>query len=174
MFWSAEADAVRARETFVADVVSELYSPPRIAAEAAKFGLRPGSSLELRTGWDLSDPQQQRLAEKLIETEKPWLLVTCPPCSAFSTINALNLPKMLPERREAYMEKGREHLRWCMAMCQKQVRAGRYFMHEHPRGATSWGEEFAERENSYPEQSWSLPTCVDGTLPPKCGTGPRK
>ena len=42
--------------------VSEVYSEPRIVAEAHRFGLKPGSSLDVRTcdtdglPWDFSKP----------------------------------------------------------------------------------------------------------------------
>ena len=34
--------------------VTEIYSPVRVAAVAAKFGLKQGSSFDLTTGWDFT------------------------------------------------------------------------------------------------------------------------
>ena len=34
--------------------VTELYSPNRVNAMCADYGLQPGSSLDLTNGWDLS------------------------------------------------------------------------------------------------------------------------
>ena len=36
------------------------------------------------------------------------------------------------------------HLRFVCELYQEQMDAGRYFLHEHPAGATSWGEECIE------------------------------
>ena len=40
--------------------VSEVYSPPRVAAEATRAGMKAGTSFDLLTGWDLSDPQARK------------------------------------------------------------------------------------------------------------------
>ena len=34
--------------------ITEVYSPVRVAAVAAKFGLTPGTSFDVTNGWDLS------------------------------------------------------------------------------------------------------------------------
>ena len=35
--------------------IMELYSPPRVAEVCRKYWLEPGESLDLKSGWDLSD-----------------------------------------------------------------------------------------------------------------------
>ena len=46
--------------TFLVQVdVSEVYSPPRITAMAAKIGLNAGSAMDLRTGCDFSKKEDQ-------------------------------------------------------------------------------------------------------------------
>ena len=50
---------------------TEFYSPPRVTIEAAKYGLSPGSPLELLTGWDLGTRKGRSDAWKLLEKEKP-------------------------------------------------------------------------------------------------------
>ena len=78
--------------------VSEIYSPPRIAAQACTVGLRPGFSIDLvtrkRNGdfWDLSKPEDAREAEALRAEEKPYFLCGGPPCDPFSRLHALNAP----------------------------------------------------------------------------------
>ena len=37
------------------------------------------------------------------------------------------------------------HLEFCMRVYQMQINAGRYFIHGHPKGATSWRERSVER-----------------------------
>ena len=63
-----------------------------------------------------------------------------PMCTAFSTMNNLNYPKMCPEEVQKRMEYGRRHLECCAKLYAMQWRAGRYFLHEHPEGAPPWQE----------------------------------
>ena len=58
-------------------------------------------------------------------------------CTAFSNIQNLNKAKRDPNVVAAEIEKARVHLKWC---CHLQVDRGAYFLHEHPRLATSWHE----------------------------------
>ena len=39
---------------------------------------------------------------------------------------------------EAARREGDVHLRFCAALYREQMRGGRYFVHEHPKSATSW------------------------------------
>ena len=72
---------------------SEVYSPPRIALQAASFGLSPGYSLDLTVRddngrpWDLSDPQMQA---KAIRDQDSWLLIVCPPRDMSSQLQPLS------------------------------------------------------------------------------------
>ena len=75
-------------------IISELYSPPRIRAlarELPKFGIAPGLALDLTTcnsegePWDFSKSRMRDEAERLIDEQKPVLLVGTPMCTAFST-----------------------------------------------------------------------------------------
>ena len=83
----------------------EIYSPPRVCAEAAtqKFGgviLRPGWSLDLTTTdpstgmpWDLSDARVQRKVKQLIRETEPFCVVGSPPCTVFSPLQELSRKK---------------------------------------------------------------------------------
>ena len=132
-----------------ADVV-EVFSPPRIAQESAMkpYGgtdLKPGWSLDLtrtdpKTGkaWDLSDPSIQRRIKKLVRECKPLFLIGSPPCTAFSVMQNLNRAKRDPKVVEKEMNEARGHMLFCIELYKMQIRAGRYFIHEHPEGASSW------------------------------------
>ena len=86
--------------------ISEAYSPARCTAMATKVrGLRPGFALDLTnvdedgTPWDFSDEKMQKKAMDKIDAEKPFMLVTCPMCSKFCSLQALfNYPRM-PESK---------------------------------------------------------------------------
>ena len=78
--------------------IAELYSPPRVSAAAGtlpNLSLVGGSTFDLRAdadgrSWDFRRAADRRLARARIEEEKPYLVVGCPPCTAFSALQALN------------------------------------------------------------------------------------
>ena len=75
----------------------------------------------------------------LLET-KQFLLICSPPCTAFSSWQALNAARLGwtaqdVKRRRA---EGELHVRFCCELYKLQAEAGRYFLHEHPANAASW------------------------------------
>ena len=72
--------------------VAEVYSPPRVAAQAMTVGLRPGFSID--TGalkpdgnpWNLESDHDYKLLQAWRREEKPVLLCGSVPCSAHSMI----------------------------------------------------------------------------------------
>ena len=79
--------------------VSEVYSAPRVSEAARRhprMGLLPGLALDLTTcnkdgaPWNFNDPEMRAEAERLIDLEKPVLLIGTPMCTAFSHIQNLN------------------------------------------------------------------------------------
>ena len=52
--------------------VCEVYSPPRVTAEASKFGMEVGDAMDLTTGWDFTIPEHRQRADKYIDQENPW------------------------------------------------------------------------------------------------------
>ena len=69
--------------------LTEVYSPVRVAAVAAKFGLRPGSSLDLTNGWNFSKSEHRRRALLKIKEEDPYCVIGSPPCTMFSMLQEL-------------------------------------------------------------------------------------
>ncbi len=132
-----------------ADVV-ELYSQPRIAQEAtAKLysgtKLTPGWSLDLtrldpKTGkaWDLSDEKVQSRVKRMVAEGKPLFVIGSPPCTSFSSIQNMNNKKRDAKVVEAERKAGERHLQFCLEIYMIQIKAKRYFIHEHPNTATSW------------------------------------
>ena len=57
--------------------VAEVYSPPRVTAEAARFGLHPGMALDLTTfdengePWDFSKAGRRKEARRRLAEEDP-------------------------------------------------------------------------------------------------------
>ena len=67
--------------------VAEIYSPPRVAARAQAFGLRPGWSLDLTTQdndgkpWDFSRREMRERAIRKIKKDRPLLIIGSPMCT---------------------------------------------------------------------------------------------
>ena len=132
-----------------ADVV-ELYSQPRITQEAAvrRHGgtkLVPGWSLDLtmsdpKTGkpWDLSDKKVQGRVDAMIRSGKPMFVIGSPPCTALSTMQNLSKGKRDPKVVEKERKAAEEHVKFCVRMYKLQLDGKRFFVHEHPVGASSW------------------------------------
>ena len=132
-----------------ADVV-ELYSPPRVVQEAGlrAYGgqrLRPGWSLDLTTDdpetgkpWDLGDGKTRTKVVSLINEGKPFTIILSPMCTAFSQIQAINKGRRDPAVIRREIDDAKDHIRWVMKLCALQHRSNRYFVFEHPAGATSW------------------------------------
>ena len=51
--------------------ITEVYSPATVAAVAAKFDLNPGTSFDLKNGWDFSKDSHRASAWKLIREQDP-------------------------------------------------------------------------------------------------------
>ena len=115
--------------------VMEVFSPGRFTRKTGAFDLRGGMALDLRTGWNLSDPEHTKKAWEIWEESRPVLLVTSPMCKAFSVLQNLSKDS---EKHRATLEEGVAHLKFCMEMAKAQLAAGRYFLYEHPWSAWSW------------------------------------
>ena len=77
--------------------VTEIFSPPRICARARERGIRGGWSLDWMTAdpitgqkWDLRKQHVQNKVMMMLHRDKPGLVVACPPCTLFSTLQNMN------------------------------------------------------------------------------------
>ncbi len=131
-------------------VLSELYSPPRVTAAAARLknlGIAPGLALDLTTvdengvAWDFDIAERRAEARRRIDQEDPMFVIGTPMCTKFCSWQRLNDQVRPPDvvRREYYQAV--MHLRFMAEIYHDQMRRGRYFLHEHPATATSWDEE---------------------------------
>ena len=130
--------------------LTEVYSPERINEVVRRWGLRPGSSMDLTNGFDFSKPEDRQRAWNRIKKEDPFLVVGSPPCTLFSLLQELNIKtnghkegwmnNFLKRKAEAI-----EHIKFCCLIYEYQVRRGKHFLHEHPWTARSWGLECVQR-----------------------------
>ena len=125
--------------------VREVYSPPRVTARAEQLGIQAGFALDLTVPdsddgnpWDFSVRSKREKCKRMVQEQKPYLLIGSPPCTPFSQLQALNFPKMEPAKVQEMMRAGIEHLEFCVELYWMQMEGGRLFLHEHPDGASSW------------------------------------
>ena len=67
----------------------EIYSPPRVVMMAARYGLKPGESMDLTNGWDFTLQRHREAAERYIKMMKPRLVIGSPECRMFSALQNL-------------------------------------------------------------------------------------
>ena len=129
--------------------VSEIYSPPGVTALIRQLKVRhvmPGYAFDITTvdpadgmPWDFNIPAKRQRARMLIREQKPYLLIGSPMCTAFSAWQRLNRARSTDL---AGMERARlqaiVHMQFVAELYAEQIQGGRYFLHEHPDGASSW------------------------------------
>ena len=74
-------------------------------------------------------------------SEKPYVLITSPLCTALSKLTSLNVRHTSPSERKQIANKAQRHLEFICKLIMIQHRDGRYFIHEHPGGISSWQDQ---------------------------------
>jgi hypothetical protein len=114
----------------------------RFAEIAPRLGLRPGFVLDLQVGWDLEDADHTEEIERMIEEQDPYIVVGSPPCHVFQPL--LPVQKHVSHfgsTADAQRRRFQSVLERSCRLYSKQIGRGRYFLHEHPEGASSWNEK---------------------------------
>ena len=116
--WTTTRKRIVAAGLLGVDIV-EAYSPERIRKVCVKYGLIPGASIDLTTGWDPCNRDDQAKVRKIVINGKPFIIIGSPPCTLFSTLQELvkhtmqNNPEWQAKFKEAF-EKAKEHVRCCL------------------------------------------------------------
>ena len=127
----------------------EVYGRGGLSQKANKLpaslrvkGLR---AIDLRTtrpdgeAWDFTRKADRKLALRLLDEEDPEWVVGAPPCTAFCQPNlGTTYSRMDPKEVERRIQTGLVHLKTISNVYKRQMATGRFFLHEHPRGASSW------------------------------------
>ena len=125
-------------------LVTEVYSPPRVTKFAHKFGLRAGHAIDIKccddrgVPWDLSNIQRRNQVARLIIETEPILVIWSPMCTMFSLLQNLSKDKRDEQEFNSKLEEAMSHIRFCLQLYEIQNNHSRYYLHEHPRDATSW------------------------------------
>ena len=102
---------------------AEIYLPPRITEVASHMKMKRAWVLDLTTNdenenpWDFSISSQRKNALELLERDKQLLLVACPMCGPFSSMNDLNYTKMSEGEIRDKLQNGMMHMRFALTMC---------------------------------------------------------
>ena len=77
----------------------------------------------------------------MIADLRPTWVIGSPPCTAFSSWQYVNYANMSPEDVRRKKLEGLVHLKFVAQLYKDQIKADRYFLHEHPLSAMSWAED---------------------------------
>eukprot|EP00435_Cladocopium_sp_Y103_P017847 s883_g4.t1 len=117
--------------------VVEVFSPPRVVPQVERMGLK-GLSLDLKLGWDLTDPKTQAWVLDELRQHPPELLILCPPCTNAGGWFHLNKCFLSMSEYLAKKHTLRKHLKFCKALIKQQLSLGGRFIFEHPSGSEVW------------------------------------
>ncbi len=121
--------------------VSEVFSPPRITKEARRQNVSAGGAYDLVTGYDLKLGKDLRKMWRELREEDPELVTGSPPCTPFSLLQSLNLPKMDEAKAVNMVGEGLQHVSTTVDVCKWQHRRGKLFLFEHPPCSKAFKEE---------------------------------
>ena len=93
----------------------------------SKYGPTPGLALDLSTTndkgerWYFDKKEKRDEAERLLDEERPLLLIGSPMCTAFSRLLAISAAKRDPADIKRQWDKAIVHLEFCCRLYRKQV-----------------------------------------------------
>lgn len=96
----------------------------------------------------LQQPQLEECrahASELIDFLGPDLVIGSPPCGPYSMLQELNVWRTPPDVRARTLAQADEHLEFCCKQYEARHRRNKYFLHEHPAYARSWGRAAIQR-----------------------------
>ena len=130
--------------------VTEIFSPERVASVCKEFGLQPRMSMDIKSGYDFDNKKDRDRCWEAIERDKPSMIIGSPPCTLFSKLQELNKfmykdDHMWMLKFQERMEHAKRYVEFCAKVYQYQIDNNRYFLHEHPYLASSWGLSFIEK-----------------------------
>ena len=135
--------------------VAEIYSPPRITEVAKEIGLQPGWALDLtevdpddQKPWDFRLDEKKAKAKKKVIEEKPYVLILCPMCGPFSSLQNFNYVNKPESEVKAILKEAMEHIKFAIELCVIQQNSGRLFVFEHPAGASTWETKILKQLHS--------------------------
>ena len=105
-----------------------------------QFGLKTGevSSLDLATGWDVRRASDKSLAWRLLEEQKPLMVILSPVCRGISVAFSRNWGRLPIEQIAEAEDESLTTVFFALEVALHQIRNGRLFVLEQPDTARSW------------------------------------
>ena len=116
--------------------ILELQGHTKVHKEGSRFDLKVGQGLDLATGWDFRKTEHRRKVMEQMDKLKPKLVIGSPMCAIFSELQQRS--RWTSEKQRRWIE-ATTHLEFMIEVYRRQQQAGRWFLHEQPAGASSWG-----------------------------------
>ena len=89
--------------------------------------------------WDFNARAKREKAREILRRQRPYLFIGSPMCTAFCSWQHLNDARLgHTPAAQAAKANAIQHMNFAVSLYLEQIQAGRYFLHEHPRSASSW------------------------------------
>ena len=100
----------------------------------------------------------------MVKRYKPLCVMGSPPCTMYCQLQNLN-PRKDSEEWNARREEADTFMKFMCQVYEEQVKNGRYFIHEHPAGASSWQLECIQSLGNMNEVGFvTLDMCAYGLV----------
>ena len=121
--------------------ILELFSPPRISAEAQRQGIATTQppNFDLTEGWDFFSASDRAEFWRVVHEQEPDCILISPDCKAFTVLMESNWGRMNPEKVKEIQVRGMAMFQFCIQVAEHQLTVGKEFMLEQPGSASSWG-----------------------------------
>ena len=143
----------------------ELFSgSAHLSQVAAMSGLRVGTLVDFRTGFDLNRSVDRQRFMSVIEKQKPMFIFMAVECTAWSIMhNASD-----PEHRRKKQQKALPMVAFCSAVAKYQIDHGKFFIIENPESSSIWYTRcFTRLLNYHRAVTWdTLHMCAFGMKDP--------
>ena len=140
------------------DVLELFAGTARMSQTAAQSGLRCGQPIDLRTGFDLSNPQSQKKVLDILDKQQPTVVFMAPVRGPFSQLQNLNSPSVHEK-----MKRAMPMIDFCIKIAEHQIRRGRYFIIENPQTSRMWYTKSFQRLLKEYDVDWdTLHMCAFG------------
>ena len=110
--WRTTDQHLLASSIFGVDI-TEVYSPVRVHAVVAQFGLTAGFSMDLTKGWDFSKDEHMARAMKNMRQEEPYYVIGSPPRTMFSLLQVKGNDQEWFDRLQDKLEEPKKHIELC-------------------------------------------------------------
>ena len=134
----------------------EVFSPPRLTAEAQRRGLNTSEewAYDLTCGWDCHKSKDRKRLWRDLDRQPARHVVLTPECRMFSVMQNLSKNKRDPDRWKAQMEKAIFQISFCMRLAKHQHKSGGKFIFEQPLSATAWSLKEVRDSASLAGSTW--------------------